>query len=65
MDLRIGHGLGPRASLSYDDSLLPIKNARIHGHLRKRIFELHEKSAINSKKRLQCHLLFRRMQERL
>ena len=52
--------IGPRATLSYDDSLLTTKNARIHVNLMKRTYELHE-SAINSKKRLQCQLFFRRM----
>jgi len=38
----------------------PITNARNHGNLTKRTSELYER-AINCKKRLQCHLLFRRM----
>jgi len=38
----------------------PNKNARHQGKLTKRTSELHEK-AINSKKRLECHLFFRRM----
>jgi len=36
------------------------KNARNHGNLTKRTSELRER-AINSKKRSQCHLSFRRM----
>jgi len=42
----------------------PTINARNHGNLTKRTSELHE-IAINSKKRLQCYLFFRRMKERL
>ena len=38
----------------------PTENARTHGYLPKRASELHER-AINSKKRSQCHLFFRRM----
>ena len=42
----------------------PTKNAKNHGNFTKRTSELHER-AINSKKRSQCHLLFRGMYERL
>ena len=38
----------------------PTENARNHGNITKRTSELRE-SAINSKKRSQCHLIFRRM----
>jgi len=42
----------------------PIKNARNRGKLTKKTSEPHER-AINSKKRSQCHLFFRRTWERL